>query len=595
MSTSPSAALTRDRRLRSWARALAADSELSAVDLATAVARQVQAAFGTEPSTGTPSPIGQDPPDGWTNPWLPGIVHEQAVSPERRTARGAWYTPRSVVEGLVRLAVPGDQPPPAFVADPTCGGGAFLLAALDHLVAGGVTPTAALASIGGQDIDPDAVVVTGLSIRCWAAANGVRDVDPDTIVTCGDALDRYPDPWPTSGVIVGNPPFGTPLRTGAVADSVTRFREGRENLLGPYADLAAAHLLAAVERATAGATVALVQPQSVLSGRDTEGLRTHCRSRAPLRALWAAREAVFDAGVRACAVVVAPGAETDRPVRLAAGPDVTPVDRGSSVVAGSWSGLAAAALGAPSLPIELTSPTEETGRLGDLITATAGFRDEYYGLVAACGEWTGDDGAEPNRLVTVGSVDPLGSLWGTEPIKFGRRPWHRPTVDLDALDGKVRAWTERQMVPKVVLATQSRVLEPVVDRIGTLIPATPLLAIHADAEDLDRVAAVLLAPPVVAWAWQRWFGSALAVDALKLAARQVAELPLPTDRGAWQEAAAMVAAAPDRQPAAAAWALACAVAEVMNRAYGADDGVYRWWLARARRPAPVDIAAVDAG
>lgn len=606
-------ALNRDRRLRSWARSLvAANDALTPIELATAVASRVRLAVGAPAidRAATLAPSGEggdldplDPPDGWADPWLPGIVHEQAVSPERRTARGAWYTPKSVVEGLVRLAMPEGEPLPGFVADPTCGGGAFLLAVLDHLVVAGRSPAESLASIGGLDIDPDAVAVSRLALDAWAAANGVEmsaddgqghEQSPQRQVTVGDALAGYPDWWPTEALIIGNPPFGSPLRAGAIPKTVARFREGREQLLGPYADLAAVHLLAAVERSAPGSTVALVQPQSILSGRDTAGLRDHCAVAAPLQALWTAREAVFDAGVRACAVVVAPGADPSPSVSLAAGPDVTglaPVVRSPGRQL-SWSGLAATSLGAPSLPSALVRRPVDGDRLGELITATAGFRDEYYGLVGACREWDGVTGEEPNRLVTVGAVEPLASLWGVEASKFGRRRWMRPTVALDALDQKVRSWTERQMVPKIVLATQSRVLEPVVDRRGTLIPATPLLSVHTETESLDLVAAVLLAPPVVAWAWQQWFGAAMAVDALKLAARQVAELPLPDDRGAWEEAAAIVAAAPaDNEPgsdASDAWIRSCEVAKIMNRAYGADDGVYRWWLERSRRPIPAD-------
>jgi hypothetical protein len=242
--------------------------------------------------------------------------------------------------------------------------------------------------------------------------------------------------------------------------------------------------------------------------------------------------------------------------------------------------------------------------LGDLVAATAGFRDEYYGLVEACREWPTDDGPEPNRLVTVGSIDPLDVAWGREACRLGGTRWLRPVVDREALSPKVGSWVEQRLVPKVVLATQSRVLEPVVDRAGALVPATPLLALAADPDDLDRVAAVLLAPPVVAWAWQRWFGAALSVDALKLAAAQVHELPLPPDRDAWDEAAALVALAgePTGEPTPGPGpeaddggerddgadpeeraAIADRVATVMNRAYGADDGVLDWWRARAAR------------
>jgi predicted RNA methylase len=537
------------------------------------------------------------------------VVHEQAVSASDRTKRGAWYTPEGVVRGLVELATSGGATPDA-VFDPACGGGAFLLAALDRLVELGLSPSDALARVRGLDIDPGAVAVSRLSLGLWAALHRVDMAHGqlEAQVTCGDALaGRRQGLGDQATLVIGNPPFGSPLKSGAVPATAEAFRAERGDLLGPYSDLAAIHLLAAVEGAGAGSTIAMVQPQSVLAGRDTEPLRRHLAAAAPLRALWACREAVFDAGVRACAVVVAPAA-TPSTVQLAAGPSVAPV---AEVEADGlrWSTAAARALGAPPLPAWLSDgqafgPGEtgsapagsgpagsgNAGSLGSIATATAGFRDEFYDLVSACDEWDGPVGDEPNRLLTVGSVEPLATKWGVDAVRFGGTKRLRPVIDCDRLSPKVGAWVDRQSQPKLVVATQSKILEPVVDPTGRLIPATPLLAVHADRQRLAAVAAVFLAPPVVAWAWQRWFGAALSVDALKLAARQVAELPLPSDQDRWDQAAELITVeldgeTPEPTGLARGWALSLRVAELMNEAYGAEPFVYDWWLQRAGGPA----------
>lgn len=607
---------------RAWARTLVENNrERQPLELVASVVASVAGAldgpaaggdlierlFQGEPSaplasTDTDTDAGVDvdaPPGGWVNVWLPGAVHEQAVSSADRNARGAWYTPKSVVSGLVALATADDQPP-SFVADPTCGGGAFLLAALDRLVELGIEPADAVTRVAGLDIDAGAGQVTRWSLVLWAASVGAIVTASEVDVSQGDALAGYPDHWPRGGLLVGNPPFATPLRTGAVPPEVEAFRTGREELLGPYTDLAAMHLLAAVEGRATGSTVALVQPQSVLAGRDSRALRDHFDEIAPVHAMWAARESVFDAGVRACAAVLRPGSTPPKKVVLASGPDVVSVGE-EPYRSSSWPGYAARALGAPTLPrglLDLQSDETSGARLGSLATATAGFRDEYYGLVAACAEWEGDPGAEPNHLLTVGAVEPLASKWGVDTCRFGRKSWIKPWIDVNALDAKVGSWTDRQLQPKVVLATQSPILEPLIDRDGTLVPATPLLAVHGAPEDLSRIAAVLLAPPVVAWAWQRWFGAALAVDALKLAARQVVTLPLPADSDLWDAAAAVIdendsqlasgLSAVDSAVArpistAQGWSVACEVAAIMNRAYGADDAVMSWWQGRAGR------------
>ncbi len=568
--------------------------------LAGAVALRVAAELGDRSGSGldVPDPVvldagGPDPPGGWADPLLVGLVHELAAAADDRRARGAWYTPRPVVDGLLALAL-GSGPRPRLVLDPTCGGGAFLLAALDRFVAAGVDPAEALGRVAGLDVDPGAVQITRWGLALWWLAQVGPVPVPTLDVAQGDALVPWPDRWRRGPVLViGNPPFATPLKQGTLPETAARYRAARADVLGPYADLAAIHLLRAAGQVAPGSTVALVQPQSVLAGRDTAGLREHLAVVAPLRALWAAREAVFDAGVRACAVVldvggppgVGPeaGGGAEAEVLVAYGPAVT---IGGFRPRATWGELAADALGAPSLPPSLSHPGSGSGtgsgwrRLGELATATAGFRDEHYALVAACREApVGEeaDGRGAARLVTVGSVDPLWTAWGTAPLRFGGRDWERPVVDRSALPPRIDAWLSRQLRPKVLLATQTRLLEPYVDREGIMAPATPLIAVHADADQLLRVAAVLLAPPVVAWAWRRWFGTAMAIDAVKLAARQVVELPLPVDLDRWDEAAALLAVpvegplgmGPGESGWAAARARAVEVARLMTGAYGA--------------------------
>ena len=611
--------MTVEKARRAWARAVVAagGGEAAPLDLVVAVAAAVARASSVDPDdllatldlpaadlVGIGGDAMPEPVGGWADPWLVGLVNEQAVGGAERSARGAWYTPEAVVRGLVRLAT-ADRWRPVTVVDPTCGGGAFLLASLDRLVELGIDPGQAMDRVTGTDIDPEAVTTSRLAMALWGAMAGVADAGSRAVraVTVADALAPASGPGgdeserPGDRLVIGNPPFASPLRAGGLGPVASSVRAANQELVGPYADLAAVHLVAALGSVGPGSTVALVLPQSILAGRDTEALRRHCDRHAPLQALWATREAVFDAGVRACAVVVRPGGPRRRAVVLAAGPEVTLVDAPASVSEsspvcdapadpttghddddGRWGRYAARALGSPPLPPPLSRSSPGVGRLGDLVRATAGFRDEYYGLVAACREWADTDG-EPNRLVTVGSVDPLTLGWGQAPTRFGGRRWRRPVIDLDALEPRIRSWVDQRLVPKVVLATQSKVLEPVVDRDGQLVPATPLLSIEADLDALDRVAAVLLAPPVVAWAWERWFGSALSVDALKLAARQVAELPLPADSEAWGEAAAVVAAA--RADPSGVGRHVDRVATIMNLAYGADDTVLAWWRNRA--------------
>ncbi|MBA2282121.1 MAG: hypothetical protein H0W25_12960, partial [Acidimicrobiia bacterium] len=200
-------------------------------------------------------------------------------------------------------------------------------------------------------------------------------------------------------------------------------------------------------------------------------------------------------------------------------------------------------------------------------------RDEFYGLAAAAVEATGPDDARP-RLVTSGLVDPGRLLWGRRAARLGGRTFAAPVLDERHLDLKLAAWVRgRQGRPKVLVATQTRVVEAAPDAAGTHVPVTPVIAVlPRDEADLWRVAAALTSPAASAWALHHFGGTALTSDAVKLSAAQVLAVPVPADRDAW-DAAATVLAAGD-------------VDECASLLSGADSALFDWW--RGRRPAAPD-------
>lgn len=528
------------------------------------VAERVAAERSVDRSTALTVP--DEPPGGWLNPWLIGLVHEQAAHSVERKQRGAWYTPRLLVCGLVRAAFDayGTQPP-VRVLDPTCGGGAFLLAALDELVQRGVEPLDALARVRGSDVDGGAVAASRLSLAAWAALHEVASFDPATAVFELDALTAcaFADP---PQLVIGNPPFASPLHSGAIPAAAADYRSTNDDVLGPYADLASMHLHRALGLVENGAVVSLVLPQSTLSSRDVASLRAYCDNAAALKAAWATDVFVFEAGVRVWAPAFQVGA-AQAEVVVSAEPD--PIVVGVRSFEG-WGPLVADALGAP--PVELPRGSDT---LAAIATATAGFRDEYYGLAEACV----DGDVHEIRLVTVGAIDPLFCGWGSRPIKFASQQWATPTIDRALVEGKVARWLDGRLVPKVLLPTQTKVLEPFVDRSGLLAPSTPLIAVHAAEDQLDRIAAVLLAPPVVAWLYRRCFGAAMSGDSIKVSAKMLLEVPLPDDKELWQQAAEIVGASPGTDHLQA-WHDSVNVARMMNDAYGADSSTLGWWLDR---------------
>jgi hypothetical protein len=475
-----------------------------------------------------------------------GAGHDASVEPadrSERKRRGAWYTPPALAALLVEQAVVpaiAEGSRPLRVLDPACGDGRLLAA-----TAAALGPRAK-AELVGMEVDA-------------ATAAFARRAVPAARILAGDG--RTLDPGGPFDVVIGNPPY-----LGQLARATTR--GGRSALGGgPYADVAAEFLARSLALVRPdGGRVALVLPQSVLSSRDTGPIRASVRSRAAVVGFWWSSTRVFDAAVTACVIVLQAG-RPQGAVRRWTGPRCTPqADAPAAAVAGaSWSPLVADLAGVPSLP-ELQCD----GRVADLATATAGFRQQFYGLVPYV-----RDGADGPALVTTGLIDAGRCAWGERPARFARRSFAAPRIDeraLGAADPRLAAWVDRQRAPKVLVATQTKVIEAVVDPDGEWIPSVPVIAVHPRRRsDLWTVAAVLLAPPVAVLAAVHHLGAGMGAGTLKLSARQVLALPLPA-RG-WDRATALLRAG-DLDGAGAE----------MCRAYGlrrADaDPILDWWRAR---------------
>jgi hypothetical protein len=202
-----------------------------------------------------------------------------------------------------------------------------------------------------------------------------------------------------------------------------------------------------------------------------------------------------------------------------------------------WGELWASAIGLPDVP------DPEGARLGDRAVVFAGFRDEYYGLVPAVREHApGDDPAAAAPLVTSGVIDWGTCAWGARPVRFAKRRWQAPVVDLGLLaasgPGSAARWVERTRRPKLVVATQTRTLEAAVDEDGAWIPSVPALAVVPDDPgELWHLGAALAAPAATAWLVRRAAGTGLERGAVRVSGPGLAALPLPPDARAWDGAA----------------------------------------------------------
>ncbi|MEX0659926.1 MAG: N-6 DNA methylase [Egibacteraceae bacterium] len=527
------------------------------------------------------------PPAHLARPELLGQVYEALRPRPTRRSAGAYYTPEVVAEAIVGavLGPPSDLARDPRVGDPAVGGGMFLLAAGRHLVTGGGDPRRVVGRLYGVDIDPTAVAVTRTALTIFAHGTA----PPADHIRVGDAL--LDDAALPDGLdaVVGNPPFLSQLAAATARSPATRraLRTRFGAAAGGYADTANLFLLLALRRVGAGGRVGLVLPDSFLVARDAGPARREAAETAALEWLWWAGEAVFDAGVRVCAPVFAVGRPQEAVTRRAgAGFSVAPPLRAParSLAGATWAGLVADLLAIP--PAVVVGD----GTLADHCHPTADFRDQYYGLIPYVFEDGGSAGGRPiderryPRLVTTGLIDPARSLWGLVPTRFAKQRFTRPRVDVEALRAGTRLgpWSRARQVPKVLLATQSRVLEAVVDESGDWLPSTPTITVQAPPARLWHVAAALSSPPLTAVAQRRHAGAALSSDAITLSARHVAALPAPVAGPDWDAGATAM-----RQAAAAAtaqeWRQAlerCGTA--LCRAYAVDDAdaLIAWWRER---------------
>jgi hypothetical protein len=148
-----------------------------------------------------------------------------------------------------------------------------------------------------------------------------------------------------------------------------------------------------------------------------------------------------------------------------------------------------------------------------------------------------------------------------------------------------------RLVPKVLVATQTRVMEAVVDERGAWLPVVPLIVTtlredaRADGVDLWMLAAAVASPVVAAEAARLSYGAALSAHAIKLSAKQLLAMPLPADRDAWRESAALFRSASHAPDDVAREGLLRRFAEASCRAYGLDAAssarLLRFWCDRA--------------
>ncbi len=447
-----------------------------------------------------------------------------------RKQHGAWYTPSGLVELMVgRVLADLDasgwfdgRPPgrPILVVDPACGDGRFLAALRTELHLRGHT-----VEMTGCDVDADALAEI--------VHPNVRKLHVDALAhDWGD--ERY-------DIVIGNPPFlsqmaATTSRGGSSAHGG-----------GPYADAAAEFLALAVRLAEPdGGAIALVLPQSILASRDAgpvrelvDGLADHAWS------YWEAEQRHFDASVNVCILGF-------RRPSTGATPPL------------AWTSVVTDRLGIP--PLDLAALAVD-GTLADRAELNANFRDEYYALVPAV-----RDDADGPPLVTSGLIDPGACRWGERPVRFAKQNFAHPRVDLDRLEGRFPAWAARKLVPKVLVANQTKVVEAVADPGGDWLPGVPVTTVvPIDPTTVFELEAVLNSPVASAICWHLGAGTGLSTTSVRVGPGVLGRVPWPSG-----DLTAAIAAMRRGNATACGVAIMDAFGVVASEA----DALLNWWAER---------------
>lgn len=539
--------------------------------------------------------------------WL-GIAYQRALdasaahlieSGTRRT-RGIFYTPEPLVRHIVEQACTGDlvetSASPMRILDPACGCGGFLIAAAQHLreLQPNLPIKAIARSLYGTDIDPLAAILCRLAL--WLELGNPSD-PADTParflqqIRVDDAL-LAPQADQPFDLVLGNPPFLGQLsaRTARSSNLATKLRERFGNSVRAYTDPAALFLQLAIDSIRPGGRVGMVLPVSLLASRDAAPVRSHIDRTATMRALWLDRDGIFNAQVRSVALLF--DRHPSRPQLLTrhigskferAAPCSLRINE-----AQSWSPLAADLIGVPRVHLH------KSRTLGDVCDITAGFRDEYYAIARHLREMQEieREGRLPEpvrRVTTVGMIDPACNTWAQRPVRIARQQWEQPCVTVDASDAVLAKLFSRQGHTKLLVATQTRVIEVAADPVGLYIALTPVITvIPHDPADLWSLGALLSCPVISAWLAAQTFGTARSLHAIKPSAALLRGLPCPVNLDTLSEAARCYQQATTTTDAEARTQYLTKAAHASNLACGVGETesqtLVAWW--RSRLPAP---------
>lgn len=206
-------------------------------------------------------------------PFLVGSIYTAMMPTQLRSQMGAYYTPPPLVDRLLELAESaGFNFTKSSLIDPSCGGGAFLVAAAIRLWEANRNSNSKFifkkvsTQLKGIELDPFSAWIARVTLEsallplCISANSRL----PDDIVVTGDALTT--SNLGSFDLIIGNPPYGRVVLSKELRTKYERSLYGHANLYGIFTDLA----LRIVKH---NGIIAYLTPTSFLGGKYFMNLR----------------------------------------------------------------------------------------------------------------------------------------------------------------------------------------------------------------------------------------------------------------------------------------------------------------------------------
>jgi adenine-specific DNA-methyltransferase len=228
--------------------------------------------------------------------YLIGSVYTVMLPELMRSSLGAFYTPPSLSERLIDLAIAaGFNPAKHSACDPSCGGGAFLAPVAARMLAASplgspeLTLRRITSRLRGSEIDAFAAwmseVLLEVTLLDLVVASGKRT---PKVVSVGDSL-ALDATFGTFDLVIGNPPYGRVTLSDSLRKKFSRSLYGHANLYGIFTDLA-------LRLCKPNGVIAYVTPTSFLGGQYFKALRTLLCEEAPVQAIDIVfgRDGVFD-------------------------------------------------------------------------------------------------------------------------------------------------------------------------------------------------------------------------------------------------------------------------------------------------------------